>query len=230
MIHSTTYFPLILTIFIICSIWLVHKFNFTRIYVIGRCLKCPRYACTSSCVPRELNPCSVLLTLGSVHWGAAKFRNCFNTNQMSQTLIFSWQNMSINIFYRQIFESSKSYLVVNDQSFFLLVLHLSIVIANTCPPCRISPRRTQKMFCYRMFNWFKLDTVRNQFSNRTTRSHFQPLSLETNSYHVFYLRTWHILQLAPFTCSHQHIIMGGMKTSITLTGSAFSILQLLAEG
>lgn len=152
---------------------------------------------------------------------------------MSQTLIFSWQNTSINIFYRQVFESSKSYLVVNDQSFFLFVLQWSIVIANTCPLCRISSRRTRKMFRYRMFNWFsaiKLDTARNHFSNRTTRSHFQPLSLETNSCHVFYLRTWHILQLAPFTCSHQHIIMGGMKTSITLTGSAFSILQLLAEG
>lgn len=108
--------------------------------------------------------------------------------------------------------------------FWLLVLFLFLIPQEEW---------TWNMCLYWTFSWFssiKLDTVRNRFSNRTTRSHFQPLSLETNSCHVFYLRTWHILQLAPFTCSHQHIIMGGMKTSITLTGSAFSILQLLAGG
>ncbi len=164
--------------------------------------------------------------------GCINAENCFDTNQMSQTLIFSWQNTSIFFFIGKSLNPASLTLWLTN-NLFLFVLHWSIVIAKTRPLCRICSRRTRKMFRYRMFNWFsaiKLDTTRNQFSNHTTCSHVQPLSLETNSCHVFYLRTWHILQLAPFACSHQHIIMGGMKTSITLTGSAFSILPLLAEG
>lgn len=37
-----------------------------------------------------------------------------------------------------------------------------------------------------LVQWYQIRCAKNHILNRTTRSHFQPLSLETNPGHVFY--------------------------------------------